>query len=309
MEKQTQQFQRIRQVFRGRILMDEPLSDHTTFRIGGPADYYLYPKDLEDLSAVVDFCEREDVSRFVIGNGSNLLVSDEGYRGIVIDLSDTFCHVQCKGYVVTVGAGFFLGDLLKFCTERGLSGLEALAGIPGQVGGCIWMNAGAYGGEIADRLTSLRLLDRFGTLERRQREEVDFGYRTANLPQDGIIVEAQFLLLERNPKDMEAVQNEFLKKRKAQQPLSLLSAGSVFKRPPGDYAGRLIEEAGCKGLRIGDAMVSKKHANFIVNCRLASAQDVLRLIDEVRERVLERFDIELELEIQKVGLHDSRMRR
>ena len=281
--------------------MDEPLSEHTNFRIGGPADFYLYPKDLEDLGALVDFCEREGIPRFVIGNGTNLLVSDEGFRGIVIDLSETFTHVSCKGSVVTVGAGVFLRNLLKYCTERGLSGLESLVGIPGQVGGSIFLNAGSYGVEICDRLRSVHLMDRLGTLEKRQQEEITVGYRYTDLPSDGIVVEAQFLLSEGNPKKMESVQEGYLKERREKQPLSLPSAGSVFKRPAGDYAGRLVEEAGCKGLRIGDAMVSKKHANFIVNCHFASAQNVLRLVDEVKERVLERFDIDLELEIHLLG--------
>lgn len=300
----NQQLQKLKQVFRGKILMDEPLSEHTYFRIGGPADFYLYPKNLEDLSAVVDFCQREEIPRFVIGNGSNLLVSDDGLRGVVIDLSETFTHIHCKGVLVTVGAGVPLESLLRYCTERGLCGLESLVGIPGQVGGGICLNAGAFDGEISDPLRSLRLLDRFGTLEKRQRENITVGYRTTDLPSDGIIVEAQFLLSEGNPKEMEAVQKARMKERREKQPLSLPSAGSVFKRPQGDYAGRLIEEVGCKGLRVGDAMVSKKHANFIVNCHLASAQDVLRLIDEVRERVLHRFDVELELEINLVGFSE-----
>jgi len=304
MEAQVQQLKRLRQLFRGKILVDEFLSEHTCFRIGGPADFYLYPKDLEDLGALVDFCEREGVSRFTIGNGTNLLVSDEGFRGVVIDLSETFTHIGCKENRVTAGAGVHLSDLLKYCTERGLSGLESLAGIPGQVGGGVFLNAGAYGGEICDRLRSVHLMDRYGTLERHRREEITVGYRYTDLPPDGIVVEAQFLLSEGNPKKMESVQKAYLRERREKQPLSLPSAGSVFKRPAGDYAGRLIEEAGCKGLRIGDAMVSKKHANFIVNCHLASAQDVLRLVEEVKKRVLERFNIELELEIHLLGFSE-----
>ncbi len=303
MEKATALFQKLRQVFRGKILMNELLSERTSFHIGGPADFYLYPKNLEDLIAVVDFCQREGVHRFVIGNGTNLLVSDSGYHGIVIDLSETFVHISCKGNMVTVGSGMRMRDLLKYCTERGLSGLEPLAGIPGQVGGGIWLNAGAYGREISDALRNIRLLDKFGTLEKLQREEINMGYRYIDLPRDVIIVEAQFFFSDGNPKEMELVQRSYLKKRKEKQPLSLPSAGSVFKRPPGDYAGRLIEEAGCKGLRIGDAMVSKKHANFIVNCHLASAQDVRRLIEEVKERVFQRFGVELELEIHLLGFN------
>ncbi len=305
MDKQVEQFQRLRQAVRGKLFVDESLSKHTYFRIGGPADYYFYPKDLEDLGAVIDFCQREEMDQFIIGNGSNLLVSDEGYRGVVIDLSETFTHIHCKGYLVTVGAGVLLQTLLSYSTERGLSGLEMLVGIPAQIGGALVMNAGAYGGEIYNHVQSVHFLDKFATLELRKREEITVGYRTTNLPSDGIIVEAQFLLAEGNPKEMEAVQNLLLKERRDKQPLSLPSAGSIFKRPPGDYAGRLIEEAGCKGLRIGDAMVSKKHANFIVNCHFASAEDVLRLIDEVKQRVFKRFQIVLELEVHLIGFNNK----
>lgn len=298
-------FQRLKQTFRGRILVDEMLSEHTWFRIGGPADFYLYPKDLEDLTAMLDFAKREEIPVFVIGNGSNLLCSDEGYRGIVIDLSRTFKHVQCKGHVVTVGAGFLLKDLLQYCLERGLSGFESLVGIPAQIGGALYQNAGAYGGEMCDRLDNVRLLDPFGSLERRNKADLQPGYRKIQLLPGTILVEAQFLLSEGHPKEMEAVQQSFLKQRKEKQPLSLPSAGSIFKRPKEDYAGRLVEEAGCKGMRIGDAIVSKKHANFIVNCHLASAADVIRLIDEVRHRVLQRFGVVLELEIEKVGFKEE----
>jgi len=219
----------------------------------------------------------------------------------VIDLSQAFCEIESKEDSVNAGAGTDLETLIHYCAERGLSGLEPLIGIPGQVGGGIILNAGAFDTEVSDRLSSVRLMDRFGTLEKKRKSELTFGYRMAGIPKDAIVVDASFLLKEGNPKDMEISQNNFLRKRKEKQPLSLPSAGSVFKRPVGDYAGRLIEEAGCKGLRIGDAMVSRKHANFIVNCRLASAQDVLRLIDEVRERVMKQFQVELELEIHMIG--------
>jgi len=301
MNNRSIDIQRIKQAFRGRILLDEPLSQHTSYRIGGPADYYIFPRDLEDLNSLLDFCQRENASRFVIGSGTNILASDSGYRGIVIDLSETFPKIQNKGKTVTVGAGVQLKNLIKFCTERGLAGLESLVGIPGRLGGCISMNAGAWGSEISDCLFSIRLLDRFGTLERRLKEEIHFGYRYTDLPSDGVIVEAEFKLSEGNPKEMASVQGNHLRERKNRQPLSLSSAGSVFKRPEGDYAGRLIEEAGCKGMRIGDAMVSRKHANFIVNCHLASAQDVIHLMDEVKKRVFDRFEIELVREIHLLG--------
>lgn len=305
MDSKAQIFQRLKQGFRGKILVDELLSKHTSFKIGGPADYFVYPKDLEDLGAVVDFCQRDNIPRFTIGNGTNLLVSDSGFPGVVVDLSETFTHIQCKGMEVTVGAGVGLKQLLKYCTVRGLSGLESMTGIPGQVGGALRLNAGAWGGEICDNLVNVRILDRFGMLEKRQKSELKIGYRYTDIPADSIVVEAQLILSEGNPKEMEAVQRGYLRERKAKQPTSLPSAGSAFKRPAGDYAGRLIEEAGLKGLRIGDAMVSKKHANFIVNCHLASAEDVIRIIDEVRETVAKRFQVTLEPEIHMIGFSES----
>ena len=196
-----------------------------------------------------------------------------------------------------------LSGLISFCTIRGFSGFEPLAGIPGQIGGCIALNAGAFGREIGDLIEYVRILDKFHTLEKKTKDELNFGYRTTNLPKGSIVVEAVFNLADGNPKEMERAQNSYIKKRKSTQPLSLPSAGSVFKRPQGDYAGRLIEDAGCKGLRIGDAMVSKKHANFIVNVGVARAIDVARLIDEVRNTVFKRFGVTLEPEIRFLGFN------
>lgn len=301
MEYKKEIIQHFKSQINGLMLIEEPLSKHTTFRIGGPADIYVYPKNLDDLYQIVDFCENEEVPRFTIGNGSNLLVSDQGYRGVVIDLSKTFTEIHSQNTEIQAGAGFLLDSLIQFCMERGLSGLENLFGIPGQVGGAIRLNAGAFGSEIANHLESIQILDRYSTLETLNRKELQTGYRYINLPQEAIIIGAKFVLDDGNPKIMSAIQDKVIKNRRLKQPLSLPSAGSVFKRPPGDYAGRLIEESGCKGLRIGDALVSKKHANFIVNCHLASAQDVLRLIQEVKDRVIQRFGVELELEIHLIG--------
>ena len=302
MDEKSKIYQRLRQVFRGNIIVNEPMSKHTSFRIGGNAEFYLYPKDLEDLGNVVDFCQRDAVDRFIIGNGTNILVGDDGIRGVVIDLSQTFHQISSKGTMVTVGAGVPLKEMLYYCTQRGLSGFEPITGIPGQIGGCLRLNAGAFGREISDHVHSVRLLDSFGTLERRERTDIQWGYRFSDIPGHAIIVEAQFAFIEGNPKQMEREQDTYLRERRAKQPLSLPSAGSVFKRPPDGYAGRLIEESGCKGLRIGDAMVSRKHANFIVNCHLASASDVLRLIEEVQQRVFRQFKVELEPEIHMIGI-------
>ncbi len=304
MKEKAEQFKKLKNIVHGRILVDEPLSMHTSYRIGGPSDYYIYPQDLAELNRIVDFCRQEGIDYFVIGNGTNILVSDSGFRGIVIDLSETFDTIKSSDYKVSAGSGVLLRDLIKYCTQRGLSGLESLVGIPGRVGGCVRLNAGAFGCEIFDSIRRVRLLDEFGTVERIGKDEIKFGYRYTDIPASSIILEVEFYLSEGNPKKMEDIQNLYLKERRDKQPLSLPSAGSVFKSPPGDYAGRLIDEAGCKGLRIGDALVSKKHANFIVNCRLASASDVLRVIEEVRKRVLVRFGVELELEIHLIGFNN-----
>ncbi len=305
MERTEQQLQRLRQVFRGKILLDEGLASHTTFRIGGSTDFYVYPKDLEDLTAVSDFCAREGMKRFIIGNGSNILFSDEGFRGLVVDLSSTFTHIKSRENHVTVGAGVPLAKVLKYCIERGFKGLEWCAGIPGLMGGAVRTNAGAQGSEIGEVLESCRILDSLNTLERKSREQMNFSYRNVNLPSDVVIVECILSLGEGNPAEMERLSQAFLKQRKEKQPLSLPSAGSVFKNPPGVAAGKLIEDSGCKGLRIGDAEVSRKHANFIVNCGRASAMDVRRLIDEVRERVDSRFGVKLETEIHLEGFRNE----
>lgn len=301
MKNKLKQFQMIRQALKGDILVSEPLSGHTSFRIGGPADFYYRPQDEENLAAAIGLCADEGIIRFIIGAGTDLLVSDSGFRGMVIDLSQGFQTMSSNGRTARAGAGVNLQDFLQYLTGRGLSGMENLIGIPGQIGGSVRLNAGAFGSEIKDRLQTVRFMDAAGRIADLPRSDVVMEYRRTSLPPDGIVVEAVFRMEDGNTNEMVTVQNNLLTRRKAKQPLSFPSAGSVFKRPPGDFAGRLIEEAGCKGLRIGDALVSKKHANFIVNVHYATAQDVLRLIDEVRERVFKRFNVALELEIQLVG--------
>jgi len=301
MDEKIRQFQALNAAARGRILMDEPLASHTSFRIGGPADFYLYPKDSEDAAAVVRACAAEAVPRFVIGLGTNLLAADAGFRGVVIDLSESSRTLQTEGHTVTAGAGIPLWDMLTYCAERGLSGLESLAGIPGSVGGGIRLNAGAFGGEIKDCLLSVTLADPDGSLTVHPRKDLRMEYRHTDLPDGAVVVQAQFAFREGDPSRMKAEHEAILRQRREKQPLSLPSAGSVFKRPPGEYAGRLIEESGLKGLRIGDAMVSGKHANFIVNIGAASASDVMRLIGEIQIRVSDRFGIRLEPEIHFLG--------
>ena len=292
---------KMQQICKGRVLMDELMSKHTYFKIGGPADFYVYPGNMEELVVLLDLCKQNGLKPFIIGNGTNLLISDAGFRGMVIDISKTFNQIQCHGYQVAAGAGVILTNLHRYCKDRGLAGLEPLFGIPGQVGGGVRMNAGAYGTEIFDLITYVKYLDESGVLMTRPVGDIEFGYRYTSIPETAIVVEVGIQLDDGNPKEIEILQQKYMKRRRASQPLSLPSAGSIFKRPPGDYAGRLIEESGCKGLRIGDAMVSRKHANFIVNCGLATADNVLRLVEEIQNRVFERFQVRLEMEVLKVG--------
>jgi UDP-N-acetylmuramate dehydrogenase len=293
--------QKMKHAVRGEIRAREPLAGHTTWKIGGPADFYVSPLDLEDLRSTLEFSRQEGLRCFVIGRGSNLLVSDDGFRGIVIDLAGAFNRISSSGSTVTAGSGVLLSDLVDFCIRKRMKGLEKLSGIPGQVGGAIRMNAGAFGVEAGDRLQSVRLMDFSGTLLQIHREQILMKYRFTDLPADAAILEADFRMDKGDAEEMAETREEILKKRSEKQPLSLPSAGSVFKRPSGDYAGRLIEEAGLKGLRIGDAMISKKHANFIVNCGFATAVDVLRLVEEIQKRVRSQFHVDLELEIQLLG--------
>lgn len=286
---------------KGRVLFDELLSDHTSYRIGGPADVYACPRDLDDIRTLLEIAGKRNLPWFVIGEGTNLLISDAGFRGIVMDLTESFNQIDSKGTCVTVGAGVRMWDLLRYCTKFGLSGLEQLAGIPGQLGGAVILNAGAFGEEIFNTIRTVSFISPSGLIETRERRDIHPGYRKTDLPGDIVVFEAELKLRNGNTTDIQAVQDKILKKRRDKQPLSLPSAGSVFKRPQGDYAGRLIEAAGCKGLRIGDAMVSRKHANFIVNVHLATAADVRRLIAEVRERVFKMSGVRLETEIHFLG--------
>lgn len=300
-DHRNKQYARLRQVVRGGILLDEMLAAHTSFRIGGPADYFISPRDQEDLARIIDFSTREGVRYLVLGKGTNILFADEGFRGMVIDLTASFTRISCSGGRIAAEAGVGMGVLLKYCIDRGYAGLEWLAGIPGTVGGGLRMNAGAHGQDMADLLDSCRILDAMGTLEKKDRRDLNFAYRSVDIPMSDTILEAEFSLEEGNPREIERMRQAYLRERKDKQPLSLPSAGSVFKNPPGESAGELIDIAGCKGLRIGDALVSKKHANFIVNCGCASAADVRRLIEEIIGRVEKRFGIRLELELHVEG--------
>lgn len=293
--------EKVRGFFKGNISINEPLNRLTTFRIGGPADYYLEPKDRNDLVNLIKYLAEINYPYLVIGNGSNILISDEGVRGAVINLEHGFIKIEINGQKVFAEAGVRLSKLVDVCIENSLVGIENLAGIPGTLGGAIIMNAGAYGGEISDFIKKVEVVD---GLEIRfyKKEKCGFTYRKSDL-EGKIIVAAEFELPFGDKTKAKEKRRELLLKRNQSQPVELPNAGSIFKNPPGDYAAKLIEQAGLKGLTIGGAKISEKHANFIVNFNNATANDVIELMKIVRETVNQKFGILLEPEIKMIGFN------
>jgi UDP-N-acetylmuramate dehydrogenase len=278
------------------------MKKHTSWRIGGPADYFIEPAGREELQSVVSFANKWKVPLTVVGNGSNLLVSEKGIRGIVLKIGAGLSRVTIQKNDVVAEAGAKLSALASAARDKGLGGLEFSAGIPGTVGGAVVMNAGANGASIGTLVSEVLLLDLEGRLFRRTGEALNFGYRSSALQRDpAIVVEARFTCYKREKHLIQEEMDGYIARRLSTQPQKLPNAGSVFKNPPGDSAGRLIEAAGLKGLRVGDAQVSNLHANFIVNLGKATASDVLSLIDKIREAVLVRNGVELLLEVQIIG--------
>ncbi|HEX9948723.1 MAG TPA: UDP-N-acetylmuramate dehydrogenase [Thermodesulfobacteriota bacterium] len=287
--------------FQGKIRRGVLMSEITSFRIGGPADLCLFPQDRQDLQIVMALFRDRGMPVLLLGNGTNLLVADQGIREPLINLSHGCQEISKQGARVIAGAGCGLPQLLNFCAAHALTGLEALAGIPGTVGGGIRMNAGSWGMEIGDHISSLLVMDHAGETRQVTREQVAFGYRGIRLPFDGIILQGEFSLRKGKKDEIANRIAEFLRKKRETQPLAQPSAGSIFKNPPDMPAGRLIEEVGLKGTRRGDAMISPLHANFIVNMGAAQARDVLALIELIRKRVYQEKRIGLELEVLIIG--------
>ena len=284
---------------KGSLYLHEPMDRHTTFRIGGPADRFAVPRDTEDFQTLLQETP-DDEKITVVGAGSNLLVQDGGLRGTVVH-TKSLDWVRVETNRASVGAGVQLPGLLRKLSRRGLGGLEGLAGIPGTVGGAVRMNAGTPELCMADRLLEATLLHRSGRVEQKKREALNFGYRIMDLPENTWITSVELQCDPGDPAEIEEAIKKRWAERNQKQPWSLPSAGSIFKNPPGDYAGRLIEESGMKGARVGDAEVSTMHANFIVNRGKARAADVLILIKKVRKKVEQQFGVHLELEIRIVG--------
>jgi UDP-N-acetylmuramate dehydrogenase len=288
--------------FRGTLLKNEPLKNHTYFKIGGPASLFAVPEDTEDLKAVLKLIKRHEIEHYIIGNGTNLLVSDDGFKGIALKIGEKFNKLKCDGNKVTAGAGILLSSLAKYFAKEGLAGFEFASGIPGYLGGAVPINAGAYGGEMKDVITKVKCMDMDGKIHEFSNEEMEFAYRHSKLSDsDYIVLEAEFMLTPGKVEDITDKIRELNEKRTSKQPLNLPSAGSTFKRPLNGYASKLIEDAGLKGLKYRGAMVSDKHSGFIVSYDNASCEDVLELMRLVISTVYDKYGIKLEPEIKIVG--------
>jgi UDP-N-acetylmuramate dehydrogenase len=285
-----------------RLKLNELLRAYTSFKIGGPADILVLPASLDEIRFVITTCRRYKVPVTVFGKGSNLLVRDKGVRGVVVKLDEHLSYLKREGDHIIAGAGISLKDLAEQAAAWGLTGVEFAVGIPGTLGGAVVMNAGAYEGEMKDVLCRVSAVDKHGEVHTFTQETSRFGYRTS-LFQNGeyIVVEAELCLQLGDSRKITEHIRDLTQRRESRQPLELPSAGSTFKRPPGYYAGTLIEQTGLKGLRVGGAQVSEKHAGFIVNAGDATAVDVLTLIKEVQYRVHSKFGVDLHPEVQVIG--------
>lgn len=286
----------------GRVRAGELMKKHTTWRIGGPSDIFVDPAGREELRLVVSFAHQRGIPLTVIGNGSNLLVSEGGIRGIVVKVGSGLARISTGESEIIAEAGAKLARVAAAARDAGLGGFEFSAGIPGTIGGAVVMNAGANGSSIGTLVREVLLLSFKGELYRKTKEEMNFGYRSSVLKREpAIVVEASFSCYSRDKDRIKEDMERFLVRRKLTQPLCQPNAGSVFKNPPGDSAGRLIEAAGLKGMRVGDAQISTLHANFIVNLGSATAGDVLALIDRARGAVHSSFGVELKPEVKVIG--------
>jgi UDP-N-acetylmuramate dehydrogenase len=300
MKSYRQKLQGLAAAVRGECLFDEPMSRHTSFRLGGPADLFISPADPADLAGILRSLGLE-LNYIIIGNGSNLLVSDRGIRGAVILIGRGFRRLERRGAAISAGAGLSLPGLVDQCRAMGLSGLEWAAGIPGSLGGALVMNAGAYGGQMADVVERVYGLLPSGRPVELKPAEINFSYRRANYPSGFVITGCRLRLATGRPASIKRLMDKWLGLRRRNQPLSLPSAGCIFKNPEGDSARRLIGVAGMRGRRVGGAQVSRKHANFIVNYGGAKASHVKKLMDQVAKAVRRQCGVTLEPEVKIIG--------
>lgn len=284
------------------LLLNEPMKKHTTFKIGGPADYLIFPATIAEVVAVFHLIKQFSMPFTVLGNGSNVLVLDQGIRGVVVKFDTTMAYVKHQNNRVIAGSGALLKDVSTYAAGCGLSGMEFAVGIPGSIGGAIFMNAGAYDGEISNIVHAVTAVSLEGEVIRYTKENLAFAYRHSIFQENRqIICEVELALTTGLNHEIKNKMGDLTLRRESKQPLELPSAGSTFKRPQGYFAGTLIEQAGLKGFRIGDAQISKKHAGFVVNAGAATAKDVLFLIEEVQRLVYEKHGIKLHPEVRMLG--------
>lgn len=285
-----------------RVYVDELMSRHTTFRVGGPADFFVTPKTKEEVRDVIRICKEAGMPYYIIGNGSNLLVSDAGYRGVIVQIYKEMNEVKVEGDLVKAQAGALLSGIAAKALGAELSGFEFASGIPGTIGGACVMNAGAYGGEMKDVLESVTVLTGEGKIIELGRNELELGYRTSVIAKKSYIVLGAVLKLERGDGEkIKTYMDELKEKRVTKQPLEYPSAGSTFKRPEGYFAGKLIQDAGLRGFQVGGAQVSEKHCGFVINRDHATSADICNLMNQVSEIVFEKFGVRLEAEVKKIG--------
>lgn len=280
---------------------EEPLKKHTTFRIGGAAKYFFTPKNSTEIYDIICYCREKHMPYYILGNGSNVLFSDDGYDGAVINIYNSMNDISVIGESIYAMAGALLSKIAVTAKDNDLHGMEFAAGIPGTIGGAMVMNAGAYGGEMKDIVSYVDILDIDGNIKKYSCEEMCFGYRKSIVSSDMVVVGAELKLQKGDRMQIEAEMERLKQLRVSKQPLEYPSAGSTFKRPEGYFAGKLIEDTGLKGYRVGDAMVSEKHCGFVINCGNATCNDVKALIGDVQDKVFEKFGVQLMPEVKIVG--------
>ena len=290
-----------------KVRINEPMNRHTTFRIGGPADYFLLPSSSEEVKGILEICKEESLQYFILGNGSNLLVSDEGYRGVIIQLYRNYGGLTVEGTEIRAGAGVLLSQIAATARNESLTGFEFAGGIPGTLGGAVVMNAGAYGGELKDVLKEAVVMDREGNIFTVPVEKLAMGYRTSLVKTAGYLVLEVVISLKKGSQEaIRDTMKDLADRRISKQPLEYPSAGSTFKRPEGYFAGKLIMDAGLRGYQVGGAQVSEKHSVFVINKGNATAADVCRLMADVQAKVQEQFGVTLEPEVKFLGDFDRR---
>ncbi len=286
----------------GNVYTEEPMSGHTTFRVGGPADFFVTPEGEDQVRGAVSAFRNAGVPFYIVGNGSNLLVGDGGYRGGIIQIFKKMNRISVQGSVLHVQAGALLSKIAAKAQSRGLTGFEFASGIPGTLGGAVMMNAGAYGGEMKQVLTGAKVLRASGEIEEVPVEAMELGYRSSIFSKTGdIVLSADIKLKAGDPEQIQKRMEELKERRTSKQPLEYPSAGSTFKRPEGYFAGKLIEDAGLRGFQVGGAQVSEKHCGFVINKDHATARDILSLMEQVADRVYGKSGVRLEPEVKRIG--------